>query len=164
MLRALLLLLPLGYGLTLAWQEWLFRQTREVAVQVLPAPVIGVPQPVALNTQAVATVFGMTAQGRPLNSKEPLTLHATVVADGSDSRALLAGPDGTRFYHAGERLPGGSLLRRIESAQVVLWRQGREELLVLHTPGGHFLPAAHARSLAAPSVHFRPTVEQPGSD
>ncbi|SDQ64218.1 Type IV pilus biogenesis [Pseudomonas grimontii] len=158
-LQVLFLMLPLGYGLTLGWQEWQFRQVPIQAVQAVPAPVVAVAQGAALNTWAVATVFGMTAQGGVMNSAEPLTLLATVVASDSESRALLAGADGARFYRTGERLPGGSLLRRVETAQVLLWRQGREELLSLHAAGGRFLPLARAHSQAAAAVHLRPTGE-----
>lgn len=163
-LRVLLLMLPLSYGLMLAWQEWQFRQSRVTAVQAAPTPVVIPEQDAALNTLAVATVFGFTTQGAALNSTEPLTLRATVVASGSESRALLAGPEGERFYRTGERLPGGSLLRRIEPAHVVLWRQGREERLSLHLPGGRFLQSAQARPQSAPTLHLRPTVEQTRSE
>lgn len=158
-LRTLFLMVPFGYGMTLAWQEWQFRQAQTEAVQALPAPETAVAPDPVLNTLAVATVFGMTAQGGVMNSAEPLTLLATVVASGSESRALLAGADGAFFYRTGERLPGGTLLRRVENAQVVLWRQGREELLSLHAAGGRFLPLAHAHSQAAAAVHLRPTGE-----
>ncbi len=164
MWRALLLVLPLSHGLTLAWQEWRFRHAQTLAVQAPPAVPAPAPGYVALNTQAVATVFGLAAQTGTLNSREPLTLRATVVAGGGDSRALLAGADGARFYRAGERLPGGSLLRRIEAAHVVLWRQGREELLSLHPTGARFLQAAGAQSPAPSNVHLRATVEQPRSE
>ncbi|AHC33055.1 MAG: protein XcpP [Pseudomonas sp.] len=162
--RVLVLMLPLGYGLMLAWQEWQFRQARMPAAQALPVP-SAMPQPtVALDTLAVASVLGLSAQGGALSSAEPLTLRATVVASDSESRALLAGPDSERFYRAGERLPGGSLLRRIEPAQVVLWRQGREELLRLHPASGGFLQPAHAQRKATAALHLRPMVEQPRSE
>jgi type II secretory pathway component PulC len=116
-------------------------------------------EPAPLNILAVATVLGLTAQSSVLISPEPLTLRATVVASDSASRALLAGTDGERFYRAGERLPGGSLLRRIEPAHVVLWRQGREELLLLRPAGERFLRTAHTPRQPA-TYHLRPTVEQ----
>lgn len=156
----LLLLLPLSYGLTLAYQEWQLRQASITSVPTAPLPAAAAPQAVTLNTLAVATVFGLATQGSRLNSTEPLTLRAIVVANDSDSRALLDGPDGARFYRTGERLPGGSVLRRIETAQVVLWREGREESLNLHRAGtGRFLQLAQAQSPAA-TVHLRPTVEK----
>jgi type II secretory pathway component PulC len=163
-LRALFLMVPFGYGVTLAWQEWQFRKAQTQSVQMLPAPETAAAPDAVLNTLAVATVFGLSAQGRVMNSAEPLTLLATVVANGSDSRALLASPDGARFYRTGERLPGGSLLRRVEAAHMVLWRQGREELVSLHAASGRFLPTAQAYGQASPAVHLRPTVEQPRSN
>jgi type II secretory pathway component PulC len=163
-LRALFLIVPLGFGLTLAWQEWQFRQLQRSAVQASPAPANTLAPRTPLNTLAVATVLGMSAQDSALNSTEPLTLRATMVASDRDSRALLAGPEGERFYRTGERLPGGSLLRRIEPAQVVLWRQGREERLHLHPASERFLQAARAHGQAAPTLHLRPTVEPPRSE
>lgn len=163
-LRALLLMLPLSYGLTLAWQEWSSRQARITAMQTVPAAVVVAPQFAAPDTLAVATVFGMAGQGSLLNSGEALTLRATVVTGDSDSRALLAGPDGARFYRTGERLPGGSLLRRIETHQVVVWRQGREALLSLHPAGVYFLQASQVRHPAASTVHLRPSIAQPISE
>lgn len=162
--RALLLMLPLGYGLTLAWQEWQLRQARTTVMQTVPDAVAVEPRYVAPDTLAVATVFGMAAQGDRLNSTEPLTLRATIVTGDSHSRALLATPDQARFYRAGERLPGGSLLRRIETGQVVLWRQGREELLSLHPAGVYFLQTDQVQRQAAPTVHLRPTVAQSRSE
>ena len=38
-----------------------------------------------------------------------------------------------------ERLPGGSVLRRVEANQVVLWNKGREERLTLQPPVARFL-------------------------
>ena len=162
--RALLLSAPLSYGLLLGWQEWVFRQAPPATAQALPAS-LAVRAPYAeLNTLAVATVLGLTAQDSVLNSAEPLTLKATVVASGSESRALLAGPDGERFYRAGERLPGGSVLRRIETVHVVLWRQGREELLRLRPTGTRFFQAAKMQRQAPAPVYLQPAVEQSRSE
>ncbi|MGF6098979.1 type II secretion system protein N [Pseudomonas sp. 18175] len=154
----------MSYGGVLGWQEWQFRRAQWATVQTMPAPLPTLTPPSALNTQAVATVLGLTTQGSVLDSAEPLTLRATVVARDSESRALLAGPDGERFYRAGERLPGGSLLRRIEPAHVVLWRQGREERLSLYPAGPRFLQPADTHRQAAASRHLRPTVETSRSE
>lgn len=162
--RVILLMLPLGYGGFFGWQEWQFRQSLSTTVGSVPMPLATLAPSPALNTQAVATVLGLTTQGSVLNSAEPLILRATVVAGNSESRALLAGPEGERFYRAGERLPGGSLLRRIEPAHVVLWRQGREERLSLYPAGERFLQPADTRREAATARHSRPTVETSRSE
>lgn len=162
--RVILLMLPLGYGGFLGWQEWQFRQSPSTAAKAVPSALVTRAPSPALNTQAVATVLGLTTQGSVLDSAEPLTLRATVVPSNSESRALLAGPEGERFYRAGERLPGGSLLRRIERAHVVLWRQGREERVSLYPEGARFLQPADTHRQAAAPRHLRPTVESSKSE
>ncbi|TFY89897.1 hypothetical protein DYL59_10970 [Pseudomonas kairouanensis] len=154
----------MSYGLVLGWQEWQLRRTQWAPVQPLPAPLPTLTPVFALNTQAVATVLGLSSHGSVMDSAEPLTLLATVVAGNSESRALLAGPEGERFYRAGERLPGGSLLRRIEPAHVVLWRQGREERLSLYPTGERFLQPADTLRQAGATRHLRPTVESSRSE
>ncbi len=161
-LRALILMLPLVYGLHLAWQEIQFRQglaALPTAAQVPDEP-IARPQP--LNMLAVATVLGLSPQDNVVSSNEPWTLLATVV--GSDSRALLAGPAGERFYRAGEQLSHSSVLRRIEPAHVVLWRQGREERLMLRPAGTRFLRSVDTPRQAATSLYLKPVAEPSRSE
>lgn len=156
--QVLILAVPLGYGLMLAWQERAFHQGLQAPLPT-PVPAVPVAAPVLLNTLAVATVLGLSPQGGVVNSAEPLTLLATVVGTG-ESRALLAGPAGERFYRAGERLSASSVLRRIEPAHVVLWRQGREELLMLRPAGERFLRVVDAHRKEARSLHLKPIAEQ----
>lgn len=153
-----ILMLPLGYGLMLAWQQTTFRQSLHSPAAVL-VPVVTPAAPVRLNTQAVATVLGLSPQGRVVSSAEPLTLLATVIGSASESRALLAGPAGERFYRVGERLSASSVLRRIEPGHVVLWRQGREELLRLRPAGERFLQAVDTHPKEATSLHLKPVAE-----
>lgn len=125
-----LMLVPLLYGVFLAGQEWRFRQALGHDVPVLAgspaAPVRDLP-----NVQAVATVLGLAPEGAQASSTEPITLQASFAADQGLSRALLADAAGPRIYQVGERLPGGSVLRRVEVSHVTLWRNGREERLAL---------------------------------
>ncbi|VVO67281.1 type II secretion system protein N [Pseudomonas fluorescens] len=136
--KGCLLVLPVGYGAFLAWQEWHFRQSL-----VAPAPVTnstaspGVREP--LDPSAVVTVFGLTPETALLPSAEPLTLQASFVVSAGVSSALLADAQGPRLYQVGQRLPGGSVLRRVEVNQVVLWNKGREETLVLQPTAARFL-------------------------
>ncbi len=128
--KLLLVLLPLLYGIFLAGKEWRFRQALGRVVPVVVdspvAPVRDLP-----NVQAVATVLGLAPEGARAPSAEPITLQASFVAGQGLSRALLAGASGSRIYQVGERLPGGSVLRRVEVSHVTLWRNGREERLAL---------------------------------
>ncbi|OYU05273.1 MAG: protein XcpP [Pseudomonas sp. PGPPP1] len=156
--RVLILALPLGYALMLAWQERAFHQGLQAPLPT-PVPAVPVAVPAPLNILAVATVLGFSSPDARVSSAEPLTLLATVVGTG-ESRALLAGPAGERFYRAGERLSASSVLRRIEPAHVVLWRQGREELLMLRPAGERFLQVVDAHRKEARSLHLKPTAEQ----
>lgn len=128
--KLLLLLVPLLYGVVLAGQEWRFRQGLGRDVPVLADPPV-VPVRDLPNVQAVATVLGLAPEGAQAPSAEPITLQASFVAGEGLSRALLADAAGPRIYQVGERLPGGSVLRRVEASHVTLWRNGREERLAL---------------------------------
>lgn len=126
------------YAAFLAWQERGFRE--RLAAPVPFAATVPTPPPQApLNTTAVATVLGLTAEATLLPSAEPLTLQASFVLATGLSRALLADAQGSRIYQVGDQLPGGSVLRRVEANQAVLWNKGREEVLKLQTSSASFL-------------------------
>ncbi|VVQ10442.1 hypothetical protein PS934_03589 [Pseudomonas fluorescens] len=136
--KASLLVVPLVYGAFLGWQEWSYREQL-----VLPTPIEtsrNAPAPrQTLDATAVATVLGLTTGAELLPSAETLTLQASFVVTHGLSRVLLADSQGARIYQVGERLPGGSVLRRIEADHAVLWSKGREELLTLQPPVTGFL-------------------------
>ena len=133
-----LLVIPMGYAALLIWQEWHFRE--RLALPPLPVVVPStVPNHVALDATAVASVLGLTPGASLLASAEPLTLQASFVLSSGLSRALLADTQGSRMYQVGERLPGGSVLRLVEANQVVLWNKGREERLTLQPSAARFL-------------------------
>lgn len=159
-----LLLLPVAYALLLLWQDWRFRE-----LLPRPAPPVSVPAftpalaDAALDATAVAGVLGLIAPTEIRSSNEPLTLQASFVASEGSSRALLADAGGSRMYQVGERLPGGSMLRRVDTDQVVLWRNGREERLALQPPAARFLHPlqlpADAMTPAVSPRYLRPIVE-----
>lgn len=145
-----LLGLSIGYAAFLTWRESGFRASL-VSPMSLPAPV-AVPIPRApLDTTAMLTVFGLSAETPLLPSAEPLTLQASFVLDSGLSRALLADGQGSRIYQVGDQLPGGSVLRRVEANQVVLWNKGREERLTLQTPAARFLQRLDPQTESYPS-------------
>ncbi|WP_338526689.1 type II secretion system protein N [Pseudomonas batumici] len=160
--------LPLGYAALSLWGERGFRQalptlpTQQASSRSAPA------ERAPLNHAAVATVMGLAAQGTLARSAEPLKLQASFVSSAGDSRALLAGAEGQRIYRVGESLPGGSVLRRIEIGRVLLWRNGREELLSLESPGRTTLQAikssAPGASAPASSLYLRPTATKRQSE
>ncbi|MCQ6255888.1 type II secretion system protein N [Pseudomonas sp. Q11] len=158
-----LVLVPLLYGICLAGQEWRFRQAlgRDVPV-VADSPVASVR---ALpNVQAVATVLGLAPAGAQASSAEPITLQASFVVGQGLSRALLADAAGPRIYQVGERLPGGSVLRRVEASHVTLWRNGREERLALQAAAKPLLrrlgPEDGRRAALQSSQYLRPVAGQ----
>ena len=152
----------LGYGVHLAWQEGLYRQSLAVPA-VAPARPASAPAPDPFEPDAIAAVLGLQPQGALASSAEPLELRASLVSSHGASQALLVGSQQARFYRVGERLPGGSVLRRIEVSHVVLWRNNREERLLLKPPGRHLLPARQtpATPAQATSLYLRPLAEQP---
>lgn len=78
------------------------------------------------------------------------------------SQALLAGSQQARFT-ASVNGCRGSVLRRVEVSHVVLWRNNREERLLLKPPSRHVLPARQtpATPVQATSLYLRPLAEQP---
>ncbi|MHC8404627.1 hypothetical protein [Pseudomonas sp. TMB3-21] len=150
-----LLMLPIAYLVFLAWQEWRFRDEFAVPLPIVPAtaPILA-REP--LNTGAIASVLGLTTALSPLPSAEPLTLHASFIHSNGLSKALLADAQGPRMYQVGERLPGGSILRRVETRQVVLWNKGREEVLALQPSSTRFLrPFEAPKQPQAPAISTR---------
>ena len=156
-----LLALPVGYSVFLIGHE---RHFREHLAQPTPtlAPPSTVPTHVPLDATAVATVLGLRTQSALLASAEPLTLQASFVVSSGLSRALLADAQGSRMYQVGDRLPGGSVLRRVEANQVVLWNKGREERLTLQPPVARFLRPVESPVDARPPVistrYLRPII------
>ncbi|NVZ25143.1 protein XcpP [Pseudomonas gingeri] len=158
LLRVLLCLAPLVYGGWLGWREWVFRQDLPAApvfnfISTAPAP-----RPEPLDPVAVATVLGLSPTDALVRSAEALQLRASFVASSGASRALLGGAQGQRIYQVGDRLPGGSVLRRVEVGRVVLWRNGREESLALEQPA-RLLLAAGGSTAAGSSLYLRPTAQ-----
>ncbi|MEG0859146.1 MAG: hypothetical protein RSD81_10270 [Pseudomonas sp.] len=154
-----LLIAFIGYAALLAWQEWRFRQSLAMPLS-FTAPV-ATPMPhTPLDTTAVVTVLGLSAETAMQPSAEPLTLQASFVLGEGLSRALLADGQGSRIYQVGDQLPGGSVLRRVEVNQAVLWNKGREEVLTLQSTGGRFLhrfdSQAEAQTPAISARYLRP--------
>jgi type II secretory pathway component PulC len=151
--------LPVGCAVFLVWQERNFRQQL-----ARPASVIAVPSVMAarapLDATAVATVFGLSASTEPQPSGEPLTLQGSFVVSQGLSKALLSDARGSRLYQVGERLPGGSVLRRVEANQVVLWNNGREEVLTLLPSAARLLqrfdPAVATQPVTHSARYLRP--------
>lgn len=154
-----LLILSVGYAVFVAWQEWHFRE-RMPRLSSIVTPTAPSPVRASLDATSVAMVFGLTTQATAQASAEPLTLLASFVVSNGLSKALLADAQGPRLYQVGERLPGGSVLRRVESSQVLLWNKGREERLALQPPAARFLQSvessATVKTPTSPARYLRP--------
>lgn len=157
-------LLPLGYGIYLLCDEIDMRESLVLQSNLSTAMKVPSQAPQStfeFNPGAIATVMGLAAQDAAVRSIEPLTLRATFVSSTGVSRALLSGPDNERLYQVGDSLPGGSVLRRVEATQAVLWRKGREELLPLQSSVTQrvFTPKSSSRQSTPALIHFRPTAD-----
>lgn len=159
-LRALcLLLITVGYGAFLAWHEWAYRKGLALPLSVA-ATITTSPSSLPLDPAAVATVLGLTADTTLMPSAEPMTLQASFVLDTGLSKALLADAQGSRMYQVGDQLPGGSVLRRVETSRAVLWNKGREEVLTLKAAAERFLhpfdPPSESQAPAISARYLRP--------
>lgn len=120
----------LATGALLTWREMANPVVADVATPVLPAVSASTAQkPLPVATLALA--FGFQAPGQPQSSRSDITLKATFVSSQGDARALVKSANGDAIHRVGDRLPGGGVLRRIDVRSIVLWLNGREEVVSL---------------------------------
>jgi len=105
--KVCLLILPIGYGAFLAWQEWSFRESLASPLPKVTTAPTTQPSPVPIDPTAVATVLGLTAETALLPSAEPLTLQASFVLGTGLSQG------------AAGRLPG---LANLSCGRTLAWR------------------------------------------
>ncbi|SPO57965.1 conserved protein of unknown function [Pseudomonas sp. JV551A1] len=86
-------------------------------------------QPLSAATLALA--FGFEVPGRRPSRREDIALKASFVSSDGDARALVKSQSGEVIYRVGDRLPGHGVLRRINVDSIVLWIDGREEVVSL---------------------------------
>lgn len=123
----------------LGWQQVRWRHAPEPP-PAAPASTPQAPVDTPPDTSALVLAFGIAGAGEVPASAEPLQLRALIVASHGPARALIGAGDVVRSYRVGDHLPGGNLVRRIDPAQVLLWRAGREERLLLAPPPRLFSP------------------------
>ncbi|QHG67478.2 hypothetical protein [Pseudomonas putida] len=92
-------------------------------------------QPLPVATLALA--FGYSEPGERVASQAGLVLKACFIPSRGQTRALVGSREGDRFYSVGDRLPGGSVLRRIDVGAITLWVDGREKTLTLSGSRGN---------------------------
>ncbi|RII74653.1 hypothetical protein [Pseudomonas monteilii] len=95
--------------------------------QVAPAPTAQKPLP----TATLALAFGYSAPVGQAASQAELVLKACFVPSLGHARALVASREGESLYRVGDRMPGGSVLRRIDVRSITLWDGEREQRLAL---------------------------------
>jgi len=117
------------------------------APPLLPAPAPALATAAApeqpFSTTALALAFGFQPVRQRQSSRADIT------------RALVKSAEGEAVYRVGERIAGHGVLRRIDVRSIVLWVDGREEVVALATPGPSvFLPmgaAPRPRPVSDPS-------------
>lgn len=157
----LALALLLAAAVVLAWQlgrvVWLL--THGVPAR-LPAPpaLTMAPAVTGVDPRRVAMLFGESADtpaspaGAPADTTLQLRLDGVMQNPSRElSRAFIAERSQGKVlaYRAGDALPGGATLDRVEADHVVLARGGREEILRFDKPG---TPAPQAPAGAAPAA------------
>lgn len=95
--------------------------------QVAPAPTAQKPLP----TATLALAFGYSAPVGQAASQAELVLKACFVPSLGHARVLVASREGESLYRVGDRMPGGSVLRRIDVRSITLWDGEREQRLAL---------------------------------
>lgn len=120
----------LAVATVLTWQERRFRQG-QAALSIIPPAPNTLPAQVDQTPAALAALFGLMPVAGNVPSHEALELRAVFFASAGRSRVLLGDAKRQSMHRVGDRLPGASVIRRIERDAVVLWREGREERLQL---------------------------------
>ncbi|MFV3325194.1 type II secretion system protein N [Pseudomonas sp. NY15372] len=141
----------LATGGLLTWREMANPVVTDIATPAsLVAPAAAAQKPLPVATLALA--FGFQAPGQPQSSRSDITLKATFVSSQGDARALVKSPNGDAIHRVGDRLPGGGVLRRIDVRSIVLWLNGREEVVSLSASASPvFQPAGSTTGAASVS-------------
>ena len=142
----------------LAWQLgrllWLFSAGTAERLPRPPSAVV-VALPARIEPQRIAGLFGESPAAAPGAAAQSTTLQLRL--DGvmtnpsrEQARAFIADRTTSKVqaYRPGDTLPGGAELLRVEAMQVVLARNGQEEILLFEKPGTP-APVANANQPAS---------------
>lgn len=141
----------------LAWRESAYSEVSHPVVEVSPVTTVAIPEK-PLSAATLALAFGFQAPGQRQSSQADIALKASFVSSQGDARALVKSHGGEAIYRVGDRLPGHGVLRSINVRSIVLWINGREEVVSLssHAPSV-FLPTGavtHPRPDFVPSARL----------
>lgn len=155
--RAVWLALPVLVGAFLLWREGQAVAHWQMQVPALVAPTTVEAQP-PLAVAALALAFGFQAADAQASTRSDITLKASFVSSLGEARALVSSNAKDAIYRVGDRLPGGGVVRRIESRAITLWVDGREETLGLAAATGTLLRsvsmATSPQPPLTPSLHL----------
>lgn len=131
--HAVWVVLPVLTGVFLLWREAQAQAYWQMQVPAAVAPVAMAaqrPLPVA----ALALAFGFRIADAKASRRSDITLKASFVSSLGDARALVSSNAKEAIYRVGDRLPGGGVIRGIDSHAITLWVDGQEEVLALTRP------------------------------
>lgn len=128
-------------------------------VSAAPAAV-DAPRP--LPVAALALAFGFQGAGAQASTRSDIVLKASFVSSLGEARALVSNDSHDAIYLVGDRLPGGGVVRRIESHAITVWAEGREQTLALAGPRDTLLRPVGADTPLQPApttslLHLRNT-------
>ncbi|MBK4993881.1 hypothetical protein IAE39_002055 [Pseudomonas sp. S37] len=131
----------------LAWRESVYPVG--LPPQVLPPPLATAAVPEKpLPAATLALAFGFQATGPQQSGQADIALKASFVSSQGEARALVKSRSGEAIYRVGDRIPGRGVLRRIDVRSIVLWFEGREEVVSMSAPTANvFLPTGAAARL-----------------
>lgn len=141
----------------LAWRESVYPAVAPPVAQNPPVTKAAL-QEKPLSVATLALAFGLQTPGQRQASRADIALKASFVSSQGDARALVRSDNGEAIYRVGDRLPGHGVLRQINVRSIVLWTDGREEVVSLSsdTPSV-FLPtgaATRLRPVSDPSARL----------
>ncbi|MNM32090.1 hypothetical protein D3C81_426760 [compost metagenome] len=141
----------------LVWRESVYPAVAPPVVQVPPVTTAALPDK-PLSAATVALAFGFQAPGQRQSSRADIALKASFVSSQGDARALVRSDSGEAIYRVGDRLPNHGVLRQINVRSIVLWIDGREEVVSLSSDiPSVFLPTGAAirpRPVSDPSARL----------
>lgn len=111
-------------------------------------------KPLPTTTLALAFGFSEPAE-RPANKAE-LVLKACFISSRGQARALVGSREGDSLYSVGDRLPGGSVLRRVDVGAITLWVNGREEVLPLSGSRANVFVQSGSTAVRGPAPAYSP--------
>ncbi|MFJ5298110.1 protein XcpP [Pseudomonas sp. NPDC088368] len=149
----------IGYGYYLVLSEKQIRAT----LAVTPVAVNADPPSHAamnpINTHALLTSMGFLTSDKPRQSTESAIVKGIFMASDGTSVVLLSVAGRAQRYRLGDRLPGGSVLRKVESGRVLLSNNGLETFLPLSANYPRTLVTTGAPSSVP--MHLKPQTAMP---